>query len=175
MPQEPTDSNFSPDSESPDRDQLMLRLIGMQIDEVEQLSTDKLEKLCHRRELANRFNTAVEDFLTVVLTTPLIGPDEDSLRVELMRVPVLAEDLIVHKTIYGTDDEFSQLRLNNRRPFKEVFALLRAFSRSGQAQAQYSKNHWLSPPKGFDSPDYQSEFEAVIESFRQCLRKEKAG
>ena len=66
--------------------------IGYTAEEVDTYTTEELARICththERREISN----ALTDFVTITLTTKLIGPYEDHLRTELLKIPHLLDE-----------------------------------------------------------------------------------
>ena len=64
-------------------------LIGVPVADLESLQEDQLQSLCLRILQRHEFENAVKDFMTIVRTTPLICDGEESLRIDLLKIPQL--------------------------------------------------------------------------------------
>ena len=150
--------------------QLFESITGMSIADVQRLPDDAVRGICVRLRQRHEFENAVKDFITIVLTTPLFCPGEESLRLGLLRIPQLIGGRQWHTAIHATDEEFANARPGREdRPDLEVLTLLRA-TRRKESQTEDARSfmlHGRSHPTEYTDPKRQQLFASIVEAMRK--------
>jgi hypothetical protein len=150
-------------------------LIGVPVADLESLQEDQLQSLCLRIRQRHEFENAVKDFMTIVLTTPLICDGEESLRIDLLKIPQLLWAREWETAMHASDEEFSNARLAREdQPLLELLTLLRA-TRRPQSQTEEARTfmlHGQSYPTEYNFSEHQRMFASLIEFMRGKQYKE---
>ena len=120
------------------------------------------------RVAEREFENGVRDFLTVVMTTPLIDPGEEYLRVALAVIPLAQLGARQWSAGAGTEAEWAALRSTPGDLRDEVLKLLRATRRavSESDDGRWFMQHFRPAPTGYSDPEHQAAFARLVELAR---------
>ena len=129
-------------------------------------------RVAARRVAEREFENGVRDFLTVVMTTPLIRPGEEYLRVALAVIPLARLGARQWSAGAGTEAEWAALRLTPGDLRDEVLMLLRATRRavSESADGRAFMQHGRPAPTGYSDPEHQASFARLVELSRAVTK-----
>jgi hypothetical protein len=153
-------------------EELLARLFetctGMPMDLAKTLPPDKLGRICLRRQQRQLFKNAVEDFITITLISPLFLPNEDSLRMELLRTVQMAWGYELEQAMHAGDEEFAKGTTLARpgQPLFEVLAFLRATCRN-DSQTDDARSSFLSHPTQYEKEEHQRLFQSLVKLIRK--------
>ncbi len=153
--------------------QLFESIFGMSIADVKKVPDDAIQRICVSHQQRHEFEKALEDFTTIVLTTPLFGPGEDALRVDLLKIPQLIGGRQWHTAIHASDEEFVKARLAREdRPDLEILTLLRKTRRqlSQTEDARSFMLHGRSHPTSYSDSEHQQLFASIVAAMRKTTK-----
>lgn len=147
--------------------------VGLPLDFLQGMPAETLDNLRHTRRRQRHFDNAIKDFVTVVLNTELIGPEEDRIRIRLIRIVHLLEGAVAYDAVNALDDEFSRKYSSGwLKPLAlEVVQLLRRTA-SATSDTEESRSAWQSYPSDCQG-DIGDEFSNIVRMARMELQGER--
>ena len=146
--------------------------IGFPLEDLQAMDGNRLENLRQAHLRQRRYENAVKDFITVVLNTRMIQPDEDKIRVNLVRIAHLLEACIVHRVVNSSDDEFNRRGTSGIKPLaSQIVQLIRRTANDWSATEE-ARSRWLTYHSDYQEP-HQIAFEAIVRMARRKCETRK--
>ena len=162
-------ANDAPDTVN----ELLVAAYGLTVEQVRGLPAGAAKRVAEGRIAERAFENGVRDFLAVAITTPLVHPGEEYLRVALAAIPLARLGARQWAAGAGSDDEWAAFRVDPSDLRDQVLSLLRMTRRavSVSDDSRWFMMHERCAPSGYSDPAHQTAFDGVLALARDTLSR----
>lgn len=150
---------------------LFAHFVGTPLKEARGFSDEEVQRRCSVDRRRRAFENAYEDFITIVLTTPIIRTGEETLRVELLKITQLLGEREWECAMYRDDERFRKELHWSPDLVTNVLTLLRQSARecSQTYHARSFMRHGRSHPTAYSESTDQAMLESIVAAMRDSL------